>query len=174
MEHSWIFGHLKLMGEIMEGLPPDAHGDYLMIRIQENWRKLFPGCSKCPPVVYIDAWPIMPRLLISINIATSQQFTSDYSLPKPRQQKRVLYPLTKNLDLSSMEGAEWKVWRKRLNVGFSTQYITSRVPDIVEETEDFVKLLESKAGKDGSWGEVFQLGEGATSLALDVILRFFL
>ncbi|KAH6689634.1 cytochrome P450 [Plectosphaerella plurivora] len=173
MKHSWIWGHLPVMGEVMEMLPSDAHSDYMMMMIQEHWKRFFPQCKSCPPVIYLDGWPMTPRLVICINTALSLQFTTERSLLKARQQKEILYPLTKNRDVPSMEGAEFKLWKKRLNPGFSNQYITARIPDIIEETEDFVKILESKAGVDGSWGNVFQLGEITTGLALDVIFRFF-
>ena len=174
MKHSAVFGHLEVVGKVLSGIPSDAHGDYMMVKIQENWRELFPGCSRCPPIIYIDLWPFASPVIISIDPTVSAQFTQDYSLPKAYQQKRVLYPLTLNRDLSSMEGSEWKVWRRRLNPGFSIQNITSRLPDLLEEVEDFAAVLERKAGPDGKWGDVFPLEEATTNLALDVIFRFFL
>jgi hypothetical protein len=174
MKHSMILGHLEVIGKLLSDLPSDAHGDYMMVRIVENWKELFPGCSKCPPVAYIDLWPFAPPTIISLSPDISAQFTQDHSLLKAHQQKHFLYPLTHNLDVSSMEGAEWKLWRKRLGPGFSIQNITSRIPDVLEEVQDFVDHIESKAGENGTWGEVFPL-EGATiSLALDVNLRFVL
>ena len=174
MKHSMIFGHLEVIGKLLADLPSDAHGDYMMVRIVENWKELFPGCSKCPPVAYIDLWPFAPPTMISLSPDISAQFTQDYSLIKAHQQKHFLYPLTHNLDVSSMDGAEWKLWRKRLNPGFSIQNITSRIPDVLEEVQDFVDRIESKAGKNGTWGEVFPLEDATISLALDVILRFVL
>lgn len=174
MRHSMILGHLETIGKLMSGLPSDAHGDYMMMKIQENWRELFPGSLKCPPVVYIDLWPFASPMIISVNPTVSAQFTQDHSLPKARQQKRVLYPLTHNRDVASMEGLEWRLWRKRLNPGFSIQNITSRIPDMLEEVEDFVEVLRDRVGRDGAWGPVFPLEEATTNLAMDVILRFFL
>jgi cytochrome P450 len=174
MKHSMILGHLEVVGKLVSSLPSDAHGDYMMMKIRENWRELFPQCTKCPPVAYIDTWPFTPPMVISLNANVSSQFTQEHSLPKAHEQKHVLYPLTKNQDLSSMEGAQWKVWRKNLSPGFSVQTITSRIPDIVEEVEDFANVLKSKAGKDGEWGDVFSFEAATTNLALDVIIRFFL
>lgn len=174
MKHSMILGHLEVIGKLMSGLPSDAHGDYMMMKIQENWRELFPNCSKCPPVIYVDLWPFASPMIISVNPDMSAQFTQDYSLPKAYQQKRVLYPLTRNRDVASMEGSEWKVWRKRLNPGFSIQNITSRIPDILEEVEAFAEVLKGRAGKNGTWGDVFPLEEATTNLAMDIIFRFFL
>ncbi|KAF5557093.1 sterigmatocystin monooxygenase [Fusarium mexicanum] len=174
MKHSMILGHLEVIGKLVSTLPSDAHGDYLMLRIQENWQELFPQCTKCPPVAYVDTWPFTAPMVISLNAHVSAQFTQEHSLPKAYEQKHVLYPLTKNRDLASMEGAEWKIWRKRLSPAFSIQNINSRLPDILEEVEDFANVLKSKAGKDGEWGEVFPLGDATANLTLDVIIRLFL
>ncbi|KAI6776894.1 hypothetical protein HG530_000839 [Fusarium avenaceum] len=143
MKHSMILGHLEVVGKLVSSLPPDAHGDYMMIKIRENWRELFPQCTKCPPVAYIDTWPFTPPMMISLDANVSSQFTQEHSLPKAHEQKHVLYPLTKNQDLSSMEGAQWRAWRKSLSPGFSVQTITSRIPDIVEEVEDFANVLKN-------------------------------
>lgn len=172
IKHSWVFGHLEVIGKLLADLPSDAHGDYMMVRIVENWKELFPGHPKCPPVAYLDLWPFAAPTVISLSPELSAQFTQDHSLAKPHQQKQFLYPLTRNLDLSSMEGAEWKLWRKRLSPGFSIQNITSRIPDLLEEVQDFADYLESRAGSNRSWGHVFQLECSTISLALDVILRF--
>ncbi|KAM0546132.1 hypothetical protein ACHAO7_007926 [Fusarium culmorum] len=174
MKHSMIFGHLESVGKLVSSLPPDAHGDYLMMMIRENWRELFPQCTKCPPVAYIDTWPFTAPMMISLNLDVSTQFTTQHSLPKAYEQKHALYPLTKNRDLASMEGEEWKIWRKRLNPAFSIQNINSRIIDILEEVEDFAAVLKSKAGNDGQWGDVFLFEKATTNLALDVIVRFFL
>ncbi|KAM0376157.1 hypothetical protein ACHAPY_007480 [Fusarium culmorum] len=174
MKHSMIFGHLESVGKLVSSLPPDAHGDYLMMMIRENWRELFPQCTKCPPVAYIDTWPFTAPMMISLNLDVSTQFTTQHSLPKAYEQKHTLYPLTKNRDLASMEGEEWKIWRKRLNPAFSIQNINSRIIDILEEVEDFAAVLKSKAGNDGQWGDVFLFEKATTNLALDVIVRFFL
>ncbi|RBR16584.1 uncharacterized protein FIESC28_06886 [Fusarium coffeatum] len=159
MKHSMILGHLQVVGKLVSSLPSDAHGGYLMMMIRENWRELFPQCTKCPPVACIDTWPFTRPM--------------QYSLPKAYEQKHVLYPLTKNLDIASMEGEEWKLWHKRLNPAFSIQNINSRIPDILEEVEDFAAVLKNKAGKDGHWGEVFYFEKATTNLTLDVIIRFF-
>lgn len=174
MKYSMILGHLEIIGKLMSKVPSDAHGDYMMVLILQNWRELFPTCTKCPPVVYIDLWPFAPPMMISMNQDVSAQYMHARSVPKARQQKRVLFPLTHNRDLASMEGPEWKVWRKRLNPAFSIQKITSQIPGILEEIEEFVDYIETRAGSNGQWGDVFRLQDLTVNLTLDVILRFTL
>lgn len=85
-----------------------------------------------------------------------------------------MYPLSKNRDLISTEGDEWRLWRKRLNPAFSIQNVTARVPDILDEVEAFVDLLENNTSSDGQWGKPFQLEPLTMSLTIDVIFRFVL
>ncbi|RSL49511.1 hypothetical protein CEP51_015480 [Fusarium floridanum] len=174
MEHSIIFGHIKVVKELMSNLPSDAYLDYLQTQVQDNWRQLFPQCTKCPPIIYLDAWPLSDPLIVSLNVDISSQFTQQHSMPRFRDAKDFFYPLTKNRDIVTMDDAEWKIWRKRLSVGFGAQYITSRVPDIVEEVEEFVQVLKSKAGRSGTWGPVFLLEQATRNLTLDMSVRFFL
>lgn len=174
MRHSPIWGHLPLLGALMAGLPSDVHGDDLLLFIQNNWRTLFPNCKRCPPVAYVDTWPFTPPLLISLHPSVTAQFTQEVSRVKPPEQKRFMYPVTKNMDLTSYEGAEWKVWRKRLNPGFSNAMVTARLPDLLEEVDVLVDMLREKAGKDGSWSDVFQFEEKAVNLTFDVMGRYLL
>jgi cytochrome P450 len=174
IEHSIIFGHLKAVRKLMAGLPPDAYPDYLQTQLQDNWRQLFPQCTKCPPVVYLDTWPLANPLIVSLSADVSSQFMQQHSMPRFRDAKDFFYPLTKNRDIVSMGEAEWKIWRKRLNVGFGAQYITSRIPDIVEEVEEFVNVLKSRAGNGETWGPVFLLEHATRNLTLDISVRFFL
>jgi cytochrome P450 len=174
MHHHPLWGHLHLIGPLMAALPSDAHGDYLMLVIQKNWKTLFPNLQRCPPAAYVDMWPFAPPHLIALHPAMAAQFTQEVSRLKPLEQKRFMYPITRNHDLTSYEGAEWKVWRKRLNPGFSSAMITSRVPELLEEVEVFVETLRKQASADGTWSDVFPLEEHATNLALDVIGRYLL
>ncbi|KAK4205452.1 putative cytochrome P450 E-class, group I [Triangularia verruculosa] len=156
MKHSWILGHLEIVGKLLKNYPSDAHGNYLPILILENWRELFPQCKDRPPVLYLDMWPFAQPMILPLLLPVAVQFTQDYSLIKAHQQKEVLYPLTKNRDISSMEGPEWKVWKKRLSPGFSNQTITSRIPDLLDEVDKF-----------------YALEKHTTKLAMDIIFRFF-
>lgn len=172
--HHPVLGHLAAVGKLMADMPKDAHGDYLMVLIQDNWRDLFPGCERCPPAAYLDLWPFSPPMLISLHPDVSAQFTQDFSLDKAHSTVAFLRPLTANLDVSSSNGAQWKLRRRRIAPGFSVQAITARVPDLLEEVEVFVDVLRRNAGKDGNWGPVFSLQEKATNLTLDFIGRFTL
>ncbi|EFX05623.1 taurine catabolism dioxygenase family protein [Grosmannia clavigera kw1407] len=172
--HHPIFGHLIAVGKLMADIPKDAHGDYLMVLVQDNWQYLFPSCKRCPPAAYLDLWPFSPPMILSLHPDVSAQFTQDFSLDKAHSTAAFLYPLTANLDVSSSNGSQWKLRRRRISPGFSMQNITLRVPDLLEEVEVFVDVLRRAVGKDGGWGPVFPLEKKATLLTLDIIGRFTL
>ena len=174
MKHHPALGHLHLIGPLMRTLPSDCHGDYLMIMIQNNWKTLFPTCTKCPPLALIDMWPFTPPHIISLHPNVSAQFTQDVSRPKPAEQKRFLYPVTRNIDLSSYEEDLWKVWRKRFNPGFSPALITAKIPELLEEVEVFVDFLLKTAPADGSWSDIVQIEDKTIDLTFDVIGRYLL
>jgi hypothetical protein len=183
LPHHPIWGHLPIAGELMSKLPSDAHGDYLQLLLQANFKSYFPpSINKCPPALYVDLWPFAAPLILSMDPDVSAQFTQKTSLIKPPQQKAFLKPLTGMKDLSSWEGETWRVWRKRLNPGFGLAQITARMGELVEEMEVFVNGLRARAGQVGDgaeggrdgWGEVFSLQDVANRLTLDIIGRIVL
>jgi len=171
MPHSLLWGHLLLIKRVMGALPRDLHPNYIPQLLAENWQTLFPGERKCPPLIYLDMWPMAPPLLFPTDPDLAAQFLHEASLPKAAMANWYLKPLTGNLDLVSSEGAKWKVWRSRFNPGFSSRNITALVPAILDEVLVFADALKAKAGVDGGWGQVFSLETLTTNLTLDVIGR---
>jgi cytochrome P450 len=155
----------------MGSMPKDLHPNFIPQLVMENWRKLYPDQESCPGVIYIDMWPLAPPLAFTIDPALANQFLQEPSMPKAKNAIDYLYPLTQNLDMVCAEGAKWKVWRTRFNPGFSSKNITALVPAMLDEVAVFRDTLRKKAGKDGSWGEVFPLEVETTNLTLDVIGR---
>jgi cytochrome P450 len=184
MPHHPIFGHLIIAGKLMSQFPRDAHGDYMLMELGKRYHEFFPELrptDPCPPLIYLDIWPFAAPIILSMHPDVSAQFMQTVSLVKAPQQKAFLKPLTGMRDLSAWEGETWRVWRKRLNPGFSPTQITARVPELVEEIDVFMeglrtraKLADGRRGETGRWSEVFPLQDPATRLSLDVIGRFVL
>ena len=57
--------------------------------------------------------------------------------------------MTKNLDIVTLEGQQWKRWRKFFNPGFSPAHMMALVPTIVKEVEVLCKIFSDheKTGK---------------------------
>lgn len=95
------------------------------------------------------------------------QFTQETSLPKSPWIRRELEPLTKALDIVSMEGSEWKLWRGVFNPGFSSKNLTALLPSFLEEIQVFKEKLLAIAKS----GKVVQLEAVAQQATVDVICR---
>jgi hypothetical protein len=172
LPHSWIFGHLAFMGIFRQEQPGDSNIYNMHYWFLNNVERFFPGEKTIPPVIYLDLWPVVTSsMILCTHPAVSAQFTQSKNLPKARISSKFLEPLTQNKDIVSSEGDDWKSWRSRLNPGFSPRNVTALLPELVEEVLVFVDALKKLAGKDGSWGQVFQLEEKTTNLTFDIIIR---
>jgi len=171
MPHSLVWGHLLVVQRLLAPMPGDIHINYLVQIIQENWETLFPGQPRCPPVIYVDMWPLAPPMAFTIDPDVASQSLYNSALPKAEMANMFMKPLTGNLDIVSSEGPAWKTWRVRLQPGFSPKNIISLVPAILDEVAVFAAILKEKAGKYGSWGAVFPLEDLTTNLTMDVIAR---
>lgn len=173
MEHSLLLGHLPILRRLTSSIPSDFHPNYIPQFIVENWSTLFPEQKECPGVLYLDTWPLAQPIIFTIDSEFASQFMqeSPHALPRARMSKSYLRPLTHSLDLFSINTAEWKTWRARLNPGFSAKNIVTLLPELLEEVCVFADLLRDRAGPDGEWGEVFPLELLTTNLTMDVIGR---
>ncbi|KAL8650621.1 MAG: hypothetical protein Q9226_005060 [Calogaya cf. arnoldii] len=159
--HHPIFGHLLVTNTALSNLPRDAHAHYLPSQIRLKYQYL-------GPVYYLDMWPFAPPFLVATSPTVISQFTqSESHLPNHPGIRKYLYPITGGGDLASMEGEEWKRWRKIYNPGFSAGHIQTLVPTIVEEVGIFVDILKEHARK----GDMFSLDEAAINATMDVIGR---
>ncbi|KAK8078731.1 hypothetical protein PG994_002538 [Apiospora phragmitis] len=170
--YSPIFGHLPLMRALRQNWPSDAHTTYVNIKIAREWKKYFPKATECPPVIYIDLWPIMSQpFAMIIDPAFAAQLTQETPQPRHFMFKWAQIPLTGGLDLLSIDPANHKLWRSRLSPGFSPRNLATHVPAIIEEVEIFADAIKAKAGKGADWGEMFTLYDKLIALTFDVIMR---
>ncbi|KAI1129749.1 vera protein [Nemania abortiva] len=171
LPHSWLFGHLPILGDWRADNPVDANIYSFHVWLIKNCRRYFPDLDFPPPVVYLDIWPINSGYAIVFDPVAASQFVQTPSLPKLDIATNFLLPLTSGLDIVSNEGAEWKTWRSRFNPGFSQRNLLAMLPELIEEVSIFVAQLEGLAGSGGKWGPVFQLEEKTTNLTFDIICR---
>lgn len=171
MPHSMMFGHLLTITKISKGYPSDMHPNYIAEIIWRNWKTLFPQCKACPSILYVDLWPMGPPIAFIVDPGAATQAFTTHELGRTKAAARYLYPLAHGRDMASLEGADWKLWRSRFNPGFSSKNLTALIPSVIEEVVVFRDIMRSKLGKDGTWGEAFQLEPLTTSLTFDVIGR---
>lgn len=172
LPHSWLFGHLPIVAQLKNDMPPDISFILFHSWLAANVKKYFPKLDEVPPVVYLDMWPFLQDPVVVVFDATSSaDFMAARTLNKHSITRNFLKPLSQNLDILSSHGELWKKWRGAFNPGFSPRNVVAMIPELVEEMQAFADNLENYAGKDGSWGPVFQLQRETIDLTLDVIFR---
>lgn len=175
MTHSFFLGHLLVVRQFYRDWATDANfiqtfGYY----ISKNWKRFFPGEDRCPPVVYVDVWPISTPMAISMKAYVSNQIELGRLLPKSPMQGEFLRPISNGKDLNCMHGEEWRTWRSRFNPGFSKTNIRGWIPAFLEEAESLANVLTNLSGDEGDWGQVFQLERISGDLAFDATGRVVL
>lgn len=161
--HHPIFGHLLVVGNIMAKLPGDVHGHLLPRQIQ----MAFPTLG---PLFYIDPWPFGPPMLIATSPDSANQFTTAHSLPKFAALREFMRPIAGGVDLTTLEGHEWKTWRNVFNPGFSSSHLMTMVSDMIKDVLTYCEILRERAAGGG----VFTMDPLAVNLNLDIIGRLTL
>jgi hypothetical protein len=170
--YSLITGHLPLMNKLRKQFPTDSHRTVINIKIVENWKEHFPGAAACPSVIYMDLWPLVPfTFAMVVSPELSAQLTQVMPQPRHPMFKWAQKPLTGGLDMLSLDWTGHKLWRSRLNPGFSSRNLSSHVPALIEEVGLFSQFLKSQAGPSGEWGQIFTLYDKAIALTFDIIAR---
>ncbi|KAL7908098.1 cytochrome P450 [Trichoderma velutinum] len=162
LPHSFIFGHLISLGMSMAKHPADLNGQVSPLVLARD----HPELAK-DGVLYVDLWPISYQMLAVFHPDMMAQFCQENSQLKHEQVRWEFYPLTKNKDLVTTDGAQWKRWRSVFNPGFSTQNIMSLVPGFVEEVLVFKRYLEGIA----MTGEAVALETQGMKATCDIIGR---
>jgi cytochrome P450 len=167
-----VFGHIPLMKALRNGLPGDAHDTYVARKLCLNWQEYFPGASAPPPLAYLDLWPFLsqPLIMVYSPLACSQLTQTN---PQPRHSlfRWALFPLTGGQDLTSVDVSAHRVWRSRLNPGFSPKNLISHMDVLLEEAIIFAQKLKTKVGDNNTWGDVFTLYDDVVNLTFDMIVR---
>ncbi|KAL9608751.1 MAG: hypothetical protein Q9167_006423 [Letrouitia subvulpina] len=161
--HHPLFGHLSIVGSIMSKLPSDVHGHYLPRQIS----KAYPNLG---PFFYIDTWPFGPLILAVTSAEAANQVTVAHSLPKFTMLREYMKPMTGGMDLTTLEGDEWKTWRAIFNPGFSINHLMTMVSQMMKDVLIFCEILEQRAAT----GEVFSMDPLTINLNLDIIGRLAL
>ena len=113
-------------------------------------------------------------MAIVIDPAMCQQATVENPQPRAPMFKFAFMPMTDGNDLISTDEKTHKVWRARLNPGFSPRNLVGALDAVVDECSTFAELIKQEAGSDGGWGVMFQMYERTVAMTFDIILRMAL
>jgi cytochrome P450 len=161
---------LKVLGALKGQFPPDAQPNYAQIHIIQHWRDYFPNAKECPHIIYLDIWPVQSApIALIIDPAMCQEMVAEKNFPRGITIKRLAEPVIGQRNLTWFDGAEHRLWRSRLNPGFSMRNLHSYMGAMVDETEIFLENLKATTRPDGRWGSVFPLLPKTIDLTFDII-----
>ncbi|KAI0530097.1 cytochrome P450 [Xylaria digitata] len=170
--YSMLYGHIQFFKQLKKGLPKDAHGSYAQRNLALNWQKYFPNAAQCPPIIYIDLWPFLTQpLIMAISPEACFQLTQENPQPRDSTFRWAMFPVTGGKDMISMNTSDHRLWRSRLNPGFSSRNLMLALPVLLEEVGIFAQQLKAQAGMDKGWGDIFTLYDRTVSLTFDIIMR---
>lgn len=161
-----VFGHLRVLKVATSSLPSDTIMHNVMWKIaQQN----FPG-----GIFYLHLWPFSRTLLVVADAYAASQ-VEDLDLGKGDNIVKPIETITGGPSLLTMEGAEWKRWRRLFSTGFSAGYLIGLAPAIADEVAVFRDFLIKKCrnAPDGR-SEVFPMEEMTVRMTFDVIGRVVL
>ncbi|KAE8832834.1 hypothetical protein PTNB73_09764 [Pyrenophora teres f. teres] len=155
--HSFLFGHLKVLGEAYAMLPSNGHYQAAATTIARKYNM--------PGVFYLDLWPITWGQVIVTDPDCALHMTAIRNHPKHIEEARAVDPLIGNANIVSTNGQRWKELHKMLSPAFSITHITNLRPMVADEVMKYRAILRQKS----ETGEVFAFETHTMCMTFDVI-----
>ncbi|KAL0937490.1 afln vera monooxygenase [Colletotrichum truncatum] len=154
---SFFAGHFLVIGKIMRSLPSDSTIHNMMWQISKDYPK---------GIFYVCLWPFSKTTMVITDAHAASQlegrvFAKGATIIDP------LEKITGGKSLLTMDGEEWKRWRRLLSSGFSSNYMMGLAPLIADEVAVFRQKLLDRCSQGRS--EMFQLEDLTMRLTFDVI-----
>ncbi|KAJ5691516.1 hypothetical protein N7488_012251 [Penicillium malachiteum] len=157
---NWFTGHLFVLQEYVERLPPDAN---VQLAIQTLALEKYADTE----VFLMDTWPVYPPFYMVFDPQTAYQVSNKYNLPKLPLHLKFMHPITGGPSLHGMNHEEWRYWRAIFNPGFSGGSMMDLVPAVVDSVQTFCDILRENVGSK----DPVQLSGLTTRLTMEIILK---
>ncbi|KAJ4359334.1 hypothetical protein N0V95_002258 [Ascochyta clinopodiicola] len=155
--HSFLWGHLKLLGEIMALFPKNAHYQAAITTISQKYNM--------PRLWYLDLWPVGPSQVIVTDPDVALYMTVTRNHEKHIAESWAIDPMIGKGNIVTAEGARWKKMHKMLAPAFAITHVTNMRPMIAKNVMKFRAIMN----KLSETGESFQFEKYVERLTLDVI-----
>lgn len=153
------------LGKAMMRHPSDI--SYVMM----PWALMQEYPEMCEPgLIYLDVWPISKPMLIAVDAEIAKQFCQEPSAPKHPLIREQMSLYSQQLDILSLEGEEWKIWRSIFNPCFSVKNILALLPAMIEE----INLLKERLRKAAKSEEVIKLDNTTMITGFNVVIHALL
>ncbi|EDU50594.1 cytochrome P450 3A30 [Pyrenophora tritici-repentis] len=155
--HSFLFGHLKILGEAYAALPSNSHYHAAVTSIANKYNM--------PGVFYLDIWPISWGQVVVTDPDCALHMTAVRNHPKHIAETLATEPLIGDANIVGSNGQRWRELHKMLSPAFSISHVTNLRPMVADEVMKFRAILHQKA----KTGEVFKLEEHCMNMTFDII-----
>ncbi|KAI1409988.1 cytochrome P450 [Hypoxylon sp. FL1857] len=157
--HSFLWGHLKLMGEIASEFPPNNHPQTYITTIANRYN--------LKGIWYLDLWPIAdPQVIL-----TEPELMDAVQVKRVYNQHRISQELMSSLIgedvVATVNGPVWKKLHNAMAPAFLPSHIRTLTGLIADETLIFRERLKSLANS----GVVFSMEHEVSKLLFDIIGR---
>jgi hypothetical protein len=157
--HSFLWGHLKLMGEILALFPDGTHYQTAITTISQKY--------DLPGAWYLDLWPAGPSQLIVTDPDLAHQFTVVRNHPKHIAGITSMDAVLGKGNVATADGPAWKAAHNMVSPAFSASYQRNLAGMMAEEVMVFRSILQKMAAT----GEAFELEKVLQNLVLNTIAR---
>ncbi|KAF2627826.1 cytochrome P450, partial [Macroventuria anomochaeta] len=155
--HSFLWGHLKFMGETLALLPKDCHVQVAVTTMSQKY--------KLPGIFYLDLWPVAPSICVVTDPDVALHMTVTRNHEKHAEENRAVDPMIGKGNIVTAEGARWKKMHKMLAPAFAIMHVTNQRPMVAETVMEFRAILNKLA----ETGEAFELEKYVERLTLDIV-----
>lgn len=157
--HSFLWGHLKLLGETLALFPSGTHYQAALTTISRKY--------DLPPAWYLDLWPFGPSQLIVTDPDLAHQFTVLRNHPKHIAAVEAMDPVLGKGNVATSDGPAWKAAHNMIAPAFSASHQRNMAGMMAEEAMVFRSILGNKA----TTGEAFEIEKVLQNLVLNTIAR---
>ncbi|KAI9162738.1 Cytochrome P450 monooxygenase ptmG [Paramyrothecium foliicola] len=157
--HSFLWGHLKVMGEVASQVPSNCHP---LVYITEIARRY-----DLKGIWYLDLWPIGPAQVILTEPELMDQVQVFNVRNKHHMGEKLMAPLVGKDNIATANGPAWKWAHKAIAPAFSWSHIRGLTGVMVEEALTLRTAWERFAES----GQVFSFERIAGNAIFDIIGR---
>ncbi|KAI5459234.1 cytochrome P450 [Mariannaea sp. PMI_226] len=157
--HSWLFGHLKALGEVAALLPPNCHPQLYYTELARKYN--------LDGIYYLDLWPVAPPSIVLLDPKLMDEVTVVKPLHQHPFADALLTPMVGSGVVATANGPLWKKLHNSMLPAFSWAHIRSLAGLMVDECQPFRRNLDKLA----ETGEVFSLEQVGAKLVFDIITR---
>jgi cytochrome P450 len=156
--HSFLWGHLKIFGEIVKSYPPNSHPQLYYTALVQRYN--------LPDIFYVDLWPVGPSQMFVVHRDAASHVENGRWYSVHSVVEHHLRPMLGRDVIAAANGSTWKMLHRMIAPAFAPSSVKKSMISIVaEETMRFHASLDCLA----ETGEAFSMEDTVAKLIFDVL-----